>query len=338
MRRAALAIVVLFSCACGDAGDDPDPIPDPPEPEPRPIDEGHTPVQDPPPGRLVRMTGTVTVDGAAARAGMDLEAELSIEVPEGGRAVIQLHHEARIELDGPARARIVENGAAQMLLIRGALFAVQPPAGNSPRPPLRIGSPNTTIEIGSAGEVYLAVFDSGAGWVAVLGGGVVITVGDADNRRRLRSIELGAGSAVTATDRLAEPTQGPRRLSAARAAAAQLANAPYEPDEEAEQAALAAEATRLDRALRWLETEARRGRELTSSHRDAVREGDTEESTRIQRELVGHSQSLYRLRRLAGARWERLRARHLRLQMLNRAPIEDPVAQRTDRVAGLLGH
>ncbi len=337
MRRTLPAVAILLLTACGGTTDDSDPILDPRD-EPERIDEGHEPVRDPPPGTLVRLTGTVTVDGAAARAGMDLEAELPIEVPEGGRAVIQLQNAGRVELDGPARARLVEGGSAQMLLIRGAAFAVQPPSGGSPRPPLRIGMPSTSIEIGSAGEVYLAAFESGACWVAVLGGSVALTVGEADNRRRLRTIDLGRRRAVAATDRLAEPTEGPTRLSAARAAAVQLAGAPYEPDEEAERAAVAAETVRLDQALRWLETEARRGRELTSSHRDAVQEGNPDESMRLQRELVGHAQALYRLRRLATARWERLRARHLRLQMLNRAPTEDPVALRSDRVAGLLGH
>ena len=108
--------------------------------------------------------------------------------------------------------------------------------------------------------------------------------------------------------------------------------------DDADRAALRSETERLDQALRWLETEARRGRDLTNQHRDAVREGNQEESSRLQRELVGHSQSLYRLRRLATARWERVRAKQLRLAAAGRAPNEDPVASRRVRVDGLLGH
>ena len=36
-------------------------------------------------------------------------------------------------------------GGAQVLLVRGMLYAVQPPMGNSPRPPLRIASPGATV-------------------------------------------------------------------------------------------------------------------------------------------------------------------------------------------------
>lgn len=335
MRSVCLAVLLLG--ACGQTSTDQDPIPEPPPEDD--VDPGHGPVSDPPPGTLVRLTGTVTVGGAEARPGMDLEAEVPIVVPIEGRAVIQLRDEGRVELDGPARAILVEDGSAQMLLIRGSLFAVQPPGTSSPRPPLRIGSPSMTVEIGVAGELYLAAFENGVGWLAVLGGGVAVTVGDADNRHRLRTLDLTAGAAVAVPDRLAEPTEGPRRLSAAREAAAALAaGSTFVFDAAAEQAALGADTTRLDQALRWLETETRRGRELTNQHRDFVREANTEESTRIQRELVGHSQELYRLRRLATARWERVRSKQLRLVMLNGASREDPVALRRDRVAGLLGH
>jgi len=286
----------------------------------------------------VRKTGEVTVAGAEARAGMDLDAEAAIEVPDGGRAVIELRDGGRIELDGPARAILPEDAAAQLVLIRGAAFGAQPPAGNAPRPPLRIAAPAVSVEIGVTGEFYVATFESGAAWVCSLAGTVALDRGEADNRRHLRTLVLPPGRAVAVTDRLAEPTDGPGRLSAARAAAATLAQTPSNPvDPAAERAALESATERLDRALVWLETEARRGRELTNAHRDAVQQSDTEEASRLQRELVGHSQSLYRLRRLATSRWERIRAEALRLAMVGRPPAPDPVAQRRDRVAGLLG-
>src|SRR5690606_4534844 len=105
-----------------------------------------------------------------------------------------------------------------------------------------------------------------------------------------------------------EPTEAPRRLADAREAAAALAVAPPEPEAERLARDVQNEARRLDAALRLLETETRRGRELTTQHGAAVREGRRDEAQRLQRRLVDHSQALYRLRQLATARWERLRA------------------------------
>ncbi|MBX3273575.1 MAG: FecR domain-containing protein [Sandaracinaceae bacterium] len=335
MRRGA-AWLALALVACGQEA--PTATPPPPREVEDEPSEGHAATEDPAPASLVRASGEVTVGGAEARVGADLAAEVPIEVPEGGQAVIQLRDGGRLELDGPARAVLVEDSAAQVMLLRGRLYAAQPPAGNAPRPPLRIAAPSSTVEIGHAGEVYVAVFDWGGSWVSVLQGGAAVSVGESDARQRLRELDVVAGRAVAAPDRLAEPTEGPTRLAAAREAAAALAalEAPaVEPA--AERAALAQEADRLDQALRSLETETRRGRDLTSQHRDAVRQGQTDEASRLQRELVAHSQALYRLRRLATARWERVRAKHLRLDALGRAPSEDPVQARRDRVEGLLG-
>ncbi len=333
----ALSLVLVLS-GCGEDPPDPAPTAEPLSDVDEPGAE-HAP-PDPAPGQLVRMTGVVTVGGAAARVAMEIDAEAPIVVPDEGRAVVQLRDGGRIEVDGPARFLLVEDAAAQVLLLYGGLYAAQPPTGNAPRPPLRAASPAATVEIGQTGEVYLTAFEWGGSWVAVLAGAVAISAGEADNSRRLRVVDLGPGRAVAVPDRIAEPTAGPSRLSGARQAGRALAISAdeREVDEAAERASLRAETDRLDQALRWLETEMRRGRDLTNGHRDAVREGNTEESQRLQRELVGHSQALYRLRHLATARWERVRAQHLRLTALGRAPSEDPVAQRRDRVAGLLEH
>lgn len=347
MRRVLLVsslAIALIGCGGDDDAPSDDVPDDPPATDQSPatddVGDDHAPPPDPPPGRLVRLTGTVTIDGAAGRPGMELDAEQVIEVPEEGRAVIQLRDGGRLEVDGGSVVRLVEDAAAQMLLIRGSVYAAQAPEGNAPRPPLRVVSPSATVEIGQSGEIYLVAFEWGGSWMTVLGGAAAVTVGDASNQRRLRVLELSAGRAVAVPDRIAEPTEGPSRLTAARAAAVQLAATAPEtaPDASTEQAALASEAERLDQALRWLETETRRGHELTTGHREAVREGNTEEAGRLQRELVGHSQNLYRLRRLATARWERVRARALRLALRGQSPQEDPVAARRDRIAGLLGH
>ncbi len=343
MRRALALAVLLVAC-----GEDPAPAPLDDEPPPDDVidtaaNDGHGPpdTPDPPPGRLVRFTGTVVVGGAEAVAGMEIDGEVPIVVSEGGQAVIQLRDGGRLEIDGESVARLVEDAAAQAILVNGFLYAAQPPAGNAPRPPLRVASPAVTVEIGQSGEIYLASIDwSGAAWVSVLEGAAEVSVGEADNRRRVRTVELPAERAVAVPRRIAEPTEGPSTLAAAREAARLLATggAPDAVDPAAERAVLAGETEKLDQALRWLETEARRGRDLTAQHRDAVRAGNEEDASRLQRELVAHSQELYRLRRLATTRWERVRAEHLRLEVMGDAsPTEDPVALRRDRVDGLLG-
>lgn len=346
--RGCLPVVVLLSIAfgCGEERADTEaaartedsPRPPPPHGEGA-AEEGGAEREDPAPARLVRIEGAVTVDGAAARAGEAIEAEEPIEVPEDGRAVIQLLDGGRVELDGGGRARIVGEGAAQVFLTRGGLYAVQPPAGNAPRPPLRVVSPSATVEIGQAGELYLALFENGASWIAVLGGGVSVSTGEADVRRTLRTVDLTRGQAVAVPGRIMEPTEAPSRLTAARAAARELAAAEgtAEVDPERMRREVGHEVERLDQALRWLETETRRGRELTSEHRAAVRDGQADEAQRLQNELVEHSRSLYRLRRLATARWERLRVQQLRLHAVGAAQGDDPVSARRDRVVGLLG-
>lgn len=345
MRAPCTLALALLLAACGDDGDDAPA--DPPSEAPAPRHRGghghghgggHAlEEEDPPPAHVRRFEGTVTIGGAAARPNAPVEAEQTIDVGEDGRAIVQLRDGGRVELDGGGRARIVEEGAAQVLLSRGGIYAVQPPAGNSPRPPLRIVTPTATVEIGSSGELYLALFENGSSWLAVLQGAASVSNGEADVRRRLQTVDLQAGQAVAVPGRIAEPTAAPERLSTARATAAALAAGAAEPDDEGMRERAAHEAERLDQALRWLETETRRGRELTNEHRAAVREGRTEEAQRLQRELVEHSRSLYRLRRLATARWERLRAQQLRMVATGAAPAEDPVEARRDRVAGLLG-
>ncbi|MEQ8461543.1 MAG: hypothetical protein RIB77_45090 [Sandaracinaceae bacterium] len=337
----ALGLLSLGLVACGDdeGSGAPDPRPAPTRRHTHDVDtQRGDPHGDPPPARLLRTEGGVTIDGAATHGEMDVEPDKPIVVPEGGRAVLQLRDGGRVELDGGSRALVTDDGGAQLLLITGALWAVQPPSGNAPRPPLRISSAAVTAEIGGAGELYLALFDSGAAWVTVLGGMAAISIGEADNRRRLRALELGGGHAVAVAGRLAEPTEGPSRLSAAREAAATLATAdPEPPPPERLERDLAHEVSRLDQALSWLEAETRRGRELTTSHREAVRQKNMDEGRSLQRDLVEHSRALYRLRRLATARWERTRALHLRLVETGRAPADDPIAQRRERVVGLLG-
>ncbi len=330
-RELSLAALCFLLCACGEEPE----VAEPPRAEP-PLDSAPH-VVDPPPAELRDVSGMVTLAGARARRGEPVEAEQAIEVSEGGSAVLQLRDGGRITLDDGARAWVVDESAAQLLLVRGGAHAVQPPAGSSPRPPLRLVTPAATVEIGQSGEAYVATYEGGASWVVALGGGVAVSNGESDARQRLRTVDLVAGQAVAVSNRIAEPTEAPRRLAAAREAATALAVAPPEPEAERLARDVENEARRLDAALRLLETETRRGRELTSQHGAAVRDGQRDEAQRLQRQLVNHSQALYRLRQLATARWERLRAQWLRLGLVGQRPASDPVALRRERVVGLLG-
>lgn len=343
MRRLLPFAALLVVLGCGD-DDDPPPDPEPTHGHHHGGEHGHHhghggPRPEAPPARVSRLRGQATVDGAQARNGMALEPESTIEVPPGGEMHVLLRDGGRFALDGGTTARLVTDGPTQLLLVRGRLHATQPARGGAARPPLRVATPSATCELAGAGEMYLSTYENGSTWLASLGGQASVTSGEADNRHRVRESDVRAGQSVAIGERVAEPTEGPERIEAARAAAAALANGEgmSEADPEAVQRGLTERLASLDEALRWLETETRRGSELTTQHRAAVQAGDRDEARRLQREVVGHSQELYRLRRVATARWERVRAQHLWLGLLDAQPTEDPVAARRDRVAGLLG-
>ncbi|MEM9067446.1 MAG: hypothetical protein AAGE52_03040, partial [Myxococcota bacterium] len=98
---------------------------------------------------------------------LDANATLSAGVSE---IVMDLRDGARVELLPGSRARLGEEAPAQMLLAEGHLHAILPPMGNSPRPPLRIGTAAGTVEIGGSGDVWVTARPDGTAWVAVLGG------------------------------------------------------------------------------------------------------------------------------------------------------------------------
>ena len=154
-RELSLAALCFLLCACGEEPE----VAEPPRAEP-PLDSAPH-VVDPPPAELRDVSGMVTLAGARARRGEPVEAEQAIEVSEGGSAVLQLRDGGRITLDDGARAWVVDESAAQLLLVRGGAHAVQPPAGSSPRPPLRLVTPAATVEIGQSGEAYVATYEGG---------------------------------------------------------------------------------------------------------------------------------------------------------------------------------
>lgn len=283
--------------------------------------------------RLRNLVGGVRVGGAVGRERMELAVGQALEVADGGRVAVDLPYGFRVTLYGPTRGQLGTAGTT-VFLIRGQAHALAPPAGNTRRPPLLLATPSVSAELGGAGESFAATFDDGTSWLSALQGPVRLSNGDVDSRGRLRTLALPPGRAVVTTGRMGEPTEGPRALGAALEAVAA-----FEASEPASKAALRAavqrSATRLDASLRRLETETRRGRDLTERHRAAVRAG-APQAAALQRELVDHARALYERRRLAETRWDRLHAKALLAVELGAGPALRAVESRIDRVRGLL--
>ncbi|MCC6875423.1 MAG: hypothetical protein IT378_14040, partial [Sandaracinaceae bacterium] len=325
--------LVLGGLALGCSPERPAVPPPEPEPEPSGPSPSHTPPQRPelPPARLAELSGNVTIAGVAARQGQSIEDDQSVDVPEGGQAALNLRDGGRVVLFGPALGRVVVDGAAEVFVLRGGAHAVLSPMGNAVRPPLRVCTPAVTAEIPRSAELFVEVMPGGATWVSVLSGGASVSDGDADARQQLRASDLVAQQSLLAVARAGEVVAGPGRLEAAREAARALAGQAAPADVPRMRRELGAQVERLDQALRWLETETRRGRDLTTQHRTAVREQRQDDVRRLMRDLVEHSRALYRLRRLATTRWERVRTQALLLASMGETVSPDPVAARLDR-------
>jgi hypothetical protein len=299
--------------------------------------EVHGTPPDQPPARLVRMQGDVVRARGPVEEGAALEAGDALVVQGPGRADVDLGDGGRVVLDADTEVRIGDGGPAQIVLVRGRLHAAVPAGPAGPRPPLRVATASVSVDLGGSGEVFVVADASGATWVAGLSGLTSVATGEADTRRRLRTVELPPGRALLVATRMAEPTEGPTRLEDARAASAAIFASAAELDAARAQRELAEAARRLDEALLWLETETRNGLDLTAQHRESVRGGSSEEGMRLQRALVTHAQQLNGLRQVATARWERLEAGTLQLARTRGAPASDLADSRRDRVASLLG-
>lgn len=337
-RGLAIGIASLVLIACGD---DPPPTTThgtpPPSSSTTASPHGTTTAEaiDTAPARLIRSSGAVRVDSEPARDGASLERAQRLDLDAGAEAVVELTSGDRVTLFGPVVGRVGEEGAAAMEIVHGTAHIRLAPAPAGPRQPLRIATPESTVELIGPGEVLVDADRSGATWTVVMSGISHVANGAADAHHHARVSEVAAPHAVIAADEIAEPTDGPVRLDDARTAAQAIfaATAPIEPARLAERAAHAA--TDLDNALGWLEAEARHGRDLTDAHRAAVAAGNADEAMRIQGELVGHAQELHALRDTARLRWERLSA----LVLEQAVPVggADPLGPRRDRAASLLG-
>lgn len=287
------------------------------------------------PATLLRATGAVRVDAAPATEGEPLERGQRLVLEDGAEATLETRQGDRVTLFGPANARVGEEGTAAVELARGTAHVRLQPGPAGPRSPLRIASPEASIELIGPSEIFVDADRSGATWVVVMSGIARLGNGDADARHHARLTDLQAGQAVVVAEQPAEPTVGPTRLDQARASAIAIfaTTTPLEATRLYERARRAA--TDLDGAFGWVETEARHGHDLTEQHRAAVAAGQSDEAMRLQAALVGHAQELHALRDTARLRWCRLST----LVLAGAVPAgeSDPSAARRDRAASLLG-
>ncbi|HTJ81883.1 MAG TPA: hypothetical protein VL400_09155 [Polyangiaceae bacterium] len=338
-REAVLALAILTAC-----GDDPPPTrthghgSDPAPTTATGTSPHATTIEATPdraPAHLVRSSGGVRVESTPRADGSSLERGQRLDLDAGGEAVIELADGDRITLFGPSVARVGESGAAAMLLAQGTAHVRLPPGPAGPRAPLRVATPEVTVELIGPGEVLIDADRSGATWTAVMAGVTRVACGDADARHHARTSDLQTGQAVLTVDTPAEPTPGPVRLDEARTMASTLfaSVAPIEASRLADR--LRRSGSELDVAFGWLEAEARHGHDLTDEHRAAVAAGQSDEAMRLQSALVGHAQELHALRDTARLRFDRLSA----LVLAGAVPAgdPDPLAARRDRAVSLLG-
>jgi len=310
--RSPLAVLVLPLLLCAGCGDDEgasgtghgatepreprhrDPVTPPEPPEPRAPERRPIEIAEGPDG------GAVLVDRGAA----------------GGR----------VTLSPSSHAWLSSMAPFELVIARGRAHAVLPPAGNVDRPPLRIGTPSGTVEIGGSGEVWLEVAPDGRAWVAALGGLATVVAGGAgEGEGAPDETPLPAGRAASMSPGgTAQIADGPTRIDETEAAAREaLAGSGDGVSPEARAAAMG----ELVGAVSDLESARERGATLAERQRAAP----PEQARTIQRDIVAHSQRLHRLRRALLARWERARA------IAGSGPAPDDLSSSAPRVARALG-
>lgn len=333
MRRALLGLLLTLALAC--EGDEEAP----PGPAARGHREGHGPghghghgassAAPPRPAPLARVARLGDGRPGPLRPGQTLDATATLSTG-AERLVLDLRDGARVELEPQSLARLGEEAPAQLFLARGHVHAVLPPTGNSPRPPLRIGTPAGTVEIGGSGDLWVTVRPDGTAWIALLGGRAAVLTGEQDPATNTeRRLDLTPARAVVAGRSLAEPTEGPTTVDAARALGAALMDGAEEREFAAD---LEAATAALDEALGAVAAERERGAALESRHRAAV-SAMAAEAPAIMQELVAHGRALDAARDVLLTRFERARA----LALLVGPATADPTAVRRPRVRAALG-
>lgn len=231
---------------------------------------------------------------------------------------LDLREGARVSLDPQSLARIDDESRAQIVLARGALHAVLPPMGGSPRPPLRIGTAAASLEIGGSGEAFVVALPDGSAWFAMLSGSGHVSTGEGERVLLTPGRALAGGATET--------TEGPTELDAARAIAATLPTADADPEAEVMAPAVA----RLDAAITAGTQVRDQGASLQRRHAQAV--SAMSGASEVMQEIVAHTRALESVRASLLVAYERARA----LALLTGAS-PDPTAIRRPRVRAILG-
>ncbi len=285
----------------------------------------------------IRGGGAVTIDDVASIEGAPVEVGSVLAHVGEGSVALELSAGARASLHGEGAMLLAEPPDRGLWIARGVVHVADPPSGMGQRSSRRVATATATIEFVGAGDVVVTVDATGATRVAVLAGAVDVSNGEVDARRRLRVVRVVAGLATRIADRIEEPAPAAAvRLEDALEEALAL-EGPPDPSASAPPSVptLAASTARLDEAMRWLEIEEHRGRELTTRHRAAVQAGRSDEAMQRQREIVAHAQAVHALRQIVLARWERF-ALSARASLAPRER-EPSVAPRFERLRNLLG-
>lgn len=345
-RAAFVALLGLCAVACADrCGSDPAPgTPSEaagstspaasetsaaePEPAPEPpLARVRGPAGERRPGR-----GEPLEPGSAVRTGS--EGSLAVDFRTGARA----------ELGPSSHAVLGDESEAELFVARGRVRGLLPPAGNSPRPPLRLATPAGTVEIPGSGDVWVVTLTDGSAHVAVLAGRATVTSGaihaPSDGaevlvRRTLAAGEAGSVGALSGPDEDG-PGDGPANEAEAKAWAAKLRDGAPSAAPKRLGTELEAQLARLDERVEALAAELERGQRIEAAHRTAVAEG-ADQAGALQQDLVEHSQARFRLRSIVLARWERVRALASLLAGAADAGPEADLAARATRVRRVLG-
>jgi hypothetical protein len=242
------------------------------------------------------------------------EASATVDVRGGGR----------FEVAPGAQAHLGGVPPPPLLLGRGRARARLGPTGPPDRAPLRLGTPEVTVELVRGGDVFAVALADGRTWVVALAGDPVLLTGAAADQGGARRWPLAAGQGVWVTgEGPGEPAAAPSRAREVEAAMDVLAGKGSPGRDVGTQARADAA---LEEALVRLERERARGRALAAAHRQAVAD-DAARATEIRKQIVEHTKALVRLRGLVRTRWERLAALEVAL-----GAASEGAAARNDRV------
>jgi hypothetical protein len=220
-------------------------------------------------------------------------------------ATVDIRGGGRFEVAPGAQARLGGVPPPPLLLGSGRARARLGPTGPPDRAPLRLGTPEVTVELVRGGDVFAVALAEGRTWVVALAGDPVLLTGAAEDQGGARRWPLAAGQGVWVTgEGPGEPAAAPSRAREVEAAMDALAGKGSSGRDAGAQARAVAA---LEEVLVRLEREGARGRALAAAHRQAVAD-DAARAKEIRKQIVEHAKALVRLRGLVRTRWERLAA------------------------------